>query len=261
MNLKAISLLAASLAVTLGVAANEPSNGALQSRASQSRQMKPPHMAEKPVARTSADSVAKQQPAKKYTELYYQRASLFSVLPVDTTDIVMLGNSLTHGCEWHELFNMPNVLNRGINGDVVQGIYERIDPIVNGHPKKIFLLTGVNDVSHDLTADSIATALGGLIDYIREKTPQTHLYVESLLPINNSFGRYKAIFGKEQVVRDVNALLEPMAAEKGFTWINIYPYFADENQNLRADLTNDGLHLLAPGYLIWRSILLPYITE
>jgi len=197
----------------------------------------------------------------KYTELYYQRASLFDALPVDSSSIVMLGNSLTHGCEWHELFNMPNVLNRGINGDVVQGIFERITPIVNGHPAKIFLLSGVNDVSHNLSADSIATAIESLVSYIQEKSPSTRIYLQSCLPINNSFKRYKNIFGKEQVVRDINTRLEKMAAEKGITWINLYPAFADENQNLRADLTNDGLHLLAPGYMIWRDILLPYIKE
>lgn len=35
---------------------------------------------------------------------YDQRASLFDALPLDSTNIVFLGNSLTNGCEWHELF-------------------------------------------------------------------------------------------------------------------------------------------------------------
>lgn len=32
----------------------------------------------------------------------------------------MLGNSITHYCEWHELLGNPKVLNRGISGDVAQ---------------------------------------------------------------------------------------------------------------------------------------------
>ena len=52
-----------------------------------------------------------------------------------------------------------------------------------------------------------------------------------------------------------------MASSKGVTWIDLYPHFADENGNLKAELTNDGLHLLAPGYMIWKEVLLPYITE
>jgi lysophospholipase L1-like esterase len=210
---------------------------------------------------TASCTIFAQTPAKKYTELYGQRASLFETLGCDSTSIVMLGNSLTHGCEWHELFDNHKVLNRGINGDIVEGIADRIDPIVNGHPAKIFLLTGVNDVSHNLTADSIANALGQLIDTIRTRTPQTRLYVQSLLPINNSFGRYKLMFGKEQVIRDINALLEPIAKAKGCVWLNSYPIFCDADGNLKAEWTNDGLHLLGPGYLAWRDFLLPYINE
>lgn len=203
-----------------------------------------------------------QTPAQpKYTELYYQRASLFDVLGVDSTTIVFLGNSLTHGCEWHELLGMPNVVNRGINGDIVEGISERIGSVVAGKPAKIFLLTGANDVSHDLTADSIVTAVGELIDYITAATPDTRVYLQSMLPINNSFGRYKKMAGKEDVIREINAKLEPLAAEKGITWINLYPYFTDDEGNLRREFTNDGLHLLGPAYLVWRDIVMPYVQE
>lgn len=205
-------------------------------------------------------SAGAQQP-EKYTPLYHQRASLFDVLPVDTSDIVFLGNSLTHGCEWHELFNMPNIKNRGINGDIVHGIRERLEPVINGHPKKIFLLIGVNDVSHDLTADSIATAIGELIDDIHSGSPSTRLYVQSLLPINNSFGKYKKLYGKEQAIRNINTLIEAMAKEKGFIYINSRSIFADENDNLDKNITNDGLHLLGEGYLKWREFLLPYVIE
>lgn len=200
-------------------------------------------------------------PTKKYSELYEQRASLFDVLGCDSTSIVMLGNSLTHGCEWHELFNNPKVLNRGINGDIIEGIEDRLDVIVNGHPAKIFLLIGANDISHDLTADSIANAIGKLIDQLRRRTPQTRVYVQSILPINNSFGRYKLMVGKESVIRRINSLLEGIAVSKGCVWLNSHPIFCDEDGNLRRDWTNDGLHLLGEGYIAWRDFLLPYINE
>ena len=48
-------------------------------------------------------------------------------------------------------------------------------------------------------------------------------------------------------------------------WIWIDPthnaWITDENGNLRKDITNDGLHLLGQGYLIWRDVLDPYIKE
>lgn len=208
----------------------------------------------------SALSATAQQ-AYEYGVFYYQRASLFDELPVDSTDIVMLGNSLTNGCEWHELLGMPNVKNRGISSDVIQGVADRLQPLVNGQPAKIFLMIGVNDVSHDLGADSIACAYGKLIDRIRTEMPDTKLYVQSCLPVNISFGMYKGMADKEDVIRELNAKVEAMAAEKGFTWIDLYSNFVDADGHMNRSLTNDGLHLLGAGYLLWRQCIMPYINE
>lgn len=201
-----------------------------------------------------------QQPYQ-YGVFYYQRASLFDELPVDSADIVMLGNSLTNGCEWHELLGMPNVKNRGISSDVIQGVADRMHPLVNGHPAKIFLMIGVNDVSHDLGADSIACAYGKLIDQIRAEMPDTKLYVQSCLPVNISFGMYKGMADKEDDIRQLNSLVEAMAADKGFTWIDLYSRFVDADGHMKRDLTNDGLHLLGKGYLLWRDCIMPYIND
>lgn len=194
-------------------------------------------------------------------ELYGQRATLFELLPVDSTKIVFLGNSLTHGCEWHELLNNPNAINRGIVGDVIEGVQNRLQPILDGKPAKIFLMIGANDVSHDLTADSIATATVALVKRIREATPDTELYFQSMLPINNSFGRYKLMIGKEQTIRDINALVRPQVEALGATWIELHSLLTDEEGNLRKEYTNDGLHLTGPAYLIWRDAVLPYVNK
>ena len=46
------------------------------------------------------------------SEYNLQRRSLFEVLPVYSSDIVFLGNSITDGCERAELFNNRHVKNR-----------------------------------------------------------------------------------------------------------------------------------------------------
>lgn len=199
--------------------------------------------------------------AEPRTEFYGQRATLFEILGTGPEDIVFFGNSLTNGCEWHELFNNPHIKNRGINGDTVDGLNERLTSVTDGKPAKIFLLTGVNDVSHDLSADSIAESLLNLVARIQKLTPDTKIYVESLLPINNSFGRYRLLKDKEQVIRDINGILKEKVPATGATFIDISPIFEDEYGNLRKDLTNDGLHLLGPAYLLWRDALEPYVNE
>ena len=64
----------------------------------------------------------------QYDNYYYQRATLFEVLPVDSADIVMLGNSITNGGDWHEIFNLPNIKNRGIISDIIQPPFRHIHP-------------------------------------------------------------------------------------------------------------------------------------
>lgn len=204
---------------------------------------------------------ASAQERYEYNEFYYQRSSLFSLLPVKQTDIVFLGDSQTNGCEWSELLGNPDVKNRGISSDVIQGFADRVDPIIAGKPRKIFILGGVNDVSHNLTADSIAAAMESLIVRIKEGSPSTRVYLQSLLPINNDFGRYKGIVGKERVIVEANKLLREMACRQGVTWIDLYSRMADADGKLRKELTNDGLHLLGEGYLVWRDAVIPYVEE
>lgn len=197
----------------------------------------------------------------QYNSFYYQRASLFDSLPVDSDDIIMLGNSLTNGCEWHELLGNPNVKNRGITSDVIQGVYDRLGPIIEGRPAKIFLMIGVNDISHDLTADSIATAYVGLIRHIRENLPETELYVQSCLPINISYNQFLRMADKEQTILDVNSRVSAMSDSMGFTWIDLYSRFVDADGHMKRTLTNDGLHLLGEGYLLWRDCIMPYVMN
>ena len=198
--------------------------------------------------------------AYKYNEYYYQRASHFAELTVDSDDIIILGNSLSDNGRWNEAFDDANIKNRGIISDVVQGISDRLELVTKGQPKKIFLLIGVNDVSHHLTPDSITTAVEKLIVKIKEQSPKTEIYLQSWLPINNDFKRYKNMIGKEMVIFHGNVMLEQVARRQGVNWVNLFPAFADKEMKLPKHLTNDGLHLNEAGYRIWCQEIAKYIN-
>ena len=189
-----------------------------------------------------------------YTDHYYKRFLQFMDEPaIGNKDIVMLGNSLTeNGGDWAARLGNKNVRNRGIIGDEVMGVYDRLHQILPGHPAKLFLLIGVNDVSHDLTTDTIVGMIRVTVERIRKESPDTKLYLQSLLPINESFGRYKRLAGKTNMIPEINKQLEELAKEKGLTYINLFPLFTEKGSNvLRAELSTDGLHLKEEGYKIW----------
>lgn len=190
---------------------------------------------------------------------YARRATLFQLLPIGKNDIVFIGNSLTDGCEFNELMGNYHIKNRGIVGDIVQGLIDRIDPVIKGQPAKVFILSGVNDISHGVTADSIARATERLIVMIKEGSPRTKIYLQSMLPFNNDVREWKLLKGRDHVVVEGNIALEQVARRQGVTWINLYPLFVDERGRLRAEYTNDGLHLMGPAYLVWRDAIAPHL--
>lgn len=193
-----------------------------------------------------------------YTDHYYKRFLQFMDEPaIGNKDIVMLGNSLTeNGGDWAARLGNKNVRNRGIIGDEVMGVYDRLHQILPGHPSKLFLLIGVNDISHNLTADSIVSMIRMTVSRIQKESPDTKLYLQSLLPFNESFGRYKKLTGKTAMVPEINKQLEALAKEKGITYINLFPLFTEKDTDiLRAELTNDGLHLKEEGYKIWAKAI------
>lgn len=195
-------------------------------------------------------------------DVYYaRRATLFDLLPVYSSDIIMLGNSLTDGAEWNELFDNCHVKNRGIVGDIIPGFFERLEPILKGQPRKIFIMGGVNDISHGVSADSIVSAMTQVVTTIQARCPKTEIYVQSMLPFNNDVRLWKLLKGREQVVIDGNKGLESMCQRLGVTFINLYPLFVGENGKMKPEYTNDGLHLMGGAYLIWRDALLPYIRK
>ena len=195
-------------------------------------------------------------------DVYYaRRATLFDLLPVYSSDIIMLGNSLTDGAEWNELLDNCHVKNRGIVGDIIPGFFERLEPILKGQPRKIFIMGGVNDISHGVSADSIVSAMTQVVTTIQARCPKTEIYVQSMLPFNNDVRLWKLLKGREQVVVDGNKGLESMCQRLGVKFINLYPLFVGENGKMKPEYTNDGLHLMGGAYLIWRDALLPYIRK
>lgn len=199
---------------------------------------------------------------RKYSTFYYQRATLFEELPITSKDIVFLGNSITNGAEWSELFQNKNVKNRGISGDICMGVYDRLDAILKGKPAKIFLLIGINDVNRGTPADTIVSRIGMIARKIKADSPKTKLYLQSVLPVTDHYKMFQGHTSRWQVIPEINKGLIRLAAEEGATYIDLYSHFVDEKTGkMNINYTNDGLHLLGKGYMKWVEIVKPYIKK
>lgn len=211
-----------------------------------------------------AMAVYGQKVAYKSFNHYNEKVEDFdNMRDVDSTDIVMLGNSLTeYAGDWNKLIGARHIRNRGIAGDDAMGIYHRLSQILPGCPKAVFLMVGINDLSHDLTPMQVYELVEKVIGKIRKDAPDTKLYVQSLLPINESFEVWKTLDGKTDDVPKINRLVAAYCRKNKIEYINLFPKFVRHGTNvMRRELTQDGLHLTSMGYKIWSFELRKYFKE
>ena len=198
---------------------------------------------------------------RTHSTYYYQRASHFEQLPTSSRDIIFLGNSITDGAEWSELFQNHHIKNRGISGDTTWGVYDRLETILKGNPKKIFLLIGINDIGRGKDNQYVIDGIERIINKIKKEKPRTRIYVQSILPVNPIYGKFNGHTSQWKRIPIINESIQRIAQNEGITYIDLFAAFVDEEGKMNKDLTNDGLHLLGQGYEIWKKIISPYLKK
>jgi lysophospholipase L1-like esterase len=195
------------------------------------------------------------QSNKKFTDYYYQKKSLFESLPNTADEIIFLGNSITDGCEWSELFQDLRVKNRGIIGDNTEGVLNRLGEVTESKPLKIFIMIGINDLSQNLSVTQILYNYEDIIKSIKSTSPKTEVYVQSVLPVNPEFPKFKNVTGKTSQIMELNSDLEKLAQIKNVNFIDLFSVFNDGLNHMDKKYTVDGLHLNADGYNLWKATI------
>ena len=190
---------------------------------------------------------------------WHQQQTLFAQLPTAQDDIIMLGNSITDGGEWAELLSNPRVKNRGISGDTTGGILQRLETITKGRPAMVFLLVGINDFSQGVSADKIVENIEQIILRIKSESPSTRLFVQSILPLNDHIDAFQSHKKHLSEIPETNARIAALCEKHKVGYLDLYSLLTDSEGRLDRKYTNDGLHLLGPGYLVWASVLKPLL--
>jgi len=211
-------------------------------------------------ANACAQEIPKALNDEMFPTYYRQRVSAFRTMPVKKGQIVFLGNSITDGAEWDELFdNDPDIINRGISGDITAGVLNRLDEVIKRKPAKIFLLIGTNDLAHGIKPDSIERNIFLIAQIVRKQTPSTKLYIQSITPVNKFYKKFADHTGNGTAINEINNVLKDKATQYHYTYIDIHSLFADAEDKFNIDLTNDGLHLKGDAYEIWKRKIYSYV--
>lgn len=196
---------------------------------------------------------------------HQQRMAQFdSEANIDSTTIVMLGNSLTeNGKDWQQrIGTTKNVVNRGIIGDNTVGMKERLYQITPFKPKAIFLMAGINDMVGNTTYEVVAQHVITLIEAIRQQAPQTQLFVQSILPIDETDGHWRTLAGRTDDIPFANMLIKAYCETHDIVFVDLFHRMTRGHSNqLRKELSGDGLHLTEQGYRVWAFELKKYINR
>lgn len=230
---------------------------------------------------------------------YRECLALFESQPASPGAIILLGDSLTEFADWDCLLQGSAgstdlgvnrvVLNRGIAGDMIEGMILRLDELVRHNPSSIFLMAGCNNfVKHpSITVEQVWEAYRQLISRIGELMPHAVLHIASTLPLNPISGDYYQ--GINRKITELNALLQRNSNTSGnarnseskskilyqsqaehitgnsisqdYSYYDMVPEQSDTNGFLRQDLTIDGCHLNTAGYRIWTRRLASMIEQ
>jgi hexosaminidase len=200
-----------------------------------------------------------QYPDSIFSTYYHQRVSFFESLPSSGDDVIFIGNSITEGGSWAELFKDARIRNMGISSDISAGVIKRIGKIAEGRPSKIFLMIGTNDLARNISADSLVKNILIIAKYLKQQSPSTKLFVQSILPVSDHYGMFRGHTSKGLLIREVNERLKELSPENAYSFVDLHKGFSGTDGKLKKELTNDGLHLTGKGYQLWKHLVFPYV--
>lgn len=157
-------------------------------------------------------------------------------------DVVFFGDSHTAYGDWQRAFPEIKSINLGYMGEDTKGMLRRVEVIQSVHPRKVFLMAGLNGLG-DQTAAEFESAYCTLVDSILSAVPDAVLYIENILPVNDDVYLNKKII-------EANKMIQKIASERNLTHIDLYSLYA-VNSELPTDATNDEVHLKSEAYDLW----------
>ena len=164
--------------------------------------------------------------------------------PLVAGGTLLLGDSITEAWKWQPEQVDDVVHNHGVGWDVVEGLENRFPQYASLSPERILLKIGTNDLSNGHSPQRIAKGVRSLLAELRREFPDARIVLQSVLPREADM--------RPKIDR-LNARYKAIADDMDIEWLDLTEAFSAPDGSLRAELTDDGLHLRPEGYAVWRE--------
>jgi len=163
--------------------------------------------------------------------------------------IVFLGNSLTHGGDWARLLGLSSISNHGVPGETTRDILRRLHIVKQEPMDRLFFMAGINDLSQRMAPDEIVANTREIVREIHSSHLEASIYVQSVLPVNHDMFPWAP--SAALILATNSGLREMHLPEQGIHFVNVHDAFLDERHEMKAEFTDDGVHLTPAGYEHW----------
>ena len=173
---------------------------------------------------------------------------------------VFLGDSLTDYFDLDAAFADYSVVNSGIAGNTTENVLADLTHRVSiFNPSQVFVWLGTNDLRDGKTAEQTLESLQTIIDQIQTERSLAKITLISLIPVNSQVDPYTVGLRSNDQIQKVNQGLREIAKNEKLDYIDLYSSLKDDQGNLKAEYTVDGLHLSDAGYQVVQEIIEPYL--
>lgn len=201
-------------------------------------------------------SQAQEIDSLKRPTIYRAQVALHQAFKKSNKDLVFLGNSITFWADWAELVpNHKQLKNRGIPGDNSFGVLERLDDILSGKPRMLFLMIGINDLAQGIPENILLGNIKRITKRTKEMSPKTALIIQSILPTNKSFNTLNDHYKVQDRLPVINEKLKSLAEDQNVQYLDLYVHFINSEGLLKKEFSWDGVHLTLAGYQQWVQVL------
>ena len=183
--------------------------------------------------------------------------------PTYLSDALFIGDSRTLGLsEYGQVQGADFFANTGMS---VYNVKEKtvnfagigsvnLDQLLSGKKYgKIYLMLGINELGYN--QDNTVQKYKELVDYIREKAPDSLLFIEGNLHVAAARSDSDKVFNNSNI-NSFNERISQFIDNKKIFYIDVNEIFDDENGNLRAEYTSDNTHILGKYYVNWTEWIL-----
>ncbi len=168
---------------------------------------------------------------------------------------VFIGDSLVEFCDWHNRFPEAEVLNLGMAGETVEGLFARLQSMIERWPlpDRVFIMSGINNVG--MEHYDFAGTYESIIELVARKFPKTEIIANSLLPA-------RLPWISDKIIPQLNQTLRESVLDKGAEFLDCYDRFLTEmGETDEKYFLPDGVHLSSRGYDIWAGAIADYVQK